>query len=197
MTGFRSLTIYAARHGQTEDNVTQTITAQADSPLTALGREQAIAKGATLKELAAVQLQTLHYFASPLHRACVTMELMRGAAGLPATPYKTDPRLMEMRFGAWTGRREGDDRYAPGEPSAHQDWSLQPPGGESLAMVHARVGSFLATLTADCVIVAHARVVQMIHAHYLALSPDAVIRYDPPNAGILRLSAGRSELFGV
>ncbi|HEY5339316.1 MAG TPA: histidine phosphatase family protein [Rhizomicrobium sp.] len=197
MTDFRGLTIYAVRHGQTEDNVAQIITAQADAPLTALGREQAVAKGVTLKELAGAQLTTLAYFASPLHRACVTMELMRTSAGLPALPYATDPRLMEMSFGAWTGRREGDDRYAPGEPSAHEQWDLQPPGGESLAMVHARVGGFLATLTADCVIVAHARVVQMIHAHYLALSPDEVIRFDPPNAGILRLSTGKDELFGV
>ena len=130
-------TLYVMRHGQTEDNVSAIITAQADSPLTALGREQAKTKGVLLRGLD-IDLDRVAFIASPLHRACVTMELVRTAAGLSPLPYATDPRLMEMAFGAWTGRREGDDRMAPGEPSAHQQWDLCPPGGESQAMVYAR-----------------------------------------------------------
>ncbi len=185
-------TLYVMRHGETEDNVSQTITAQADSPLTERGREQAHAKGITLRKLG-IDLNALAFVASPLHRACVTMELMRTGAGLAALPYSTDPRLMEMSFGDWTKQPEGSDRYAPGQPSAHEQWDLQPPGGESQAMVFARVGAFLASASQDSVIVCHARVLCMIRGHVLGLAPDQIMRFEPPNAGLVLFVDGRER----
>ncbi|HEY1709094.1 MAG TPA: histidine phosphatase family protein [Rhizomicrobium sp.] len=195
MTNLKHLTLYVVRHGQTEDNVTQTITAQADSPLTALGREQAKAKGVVLRKVA-TDLATIAFVASPLHRACVTMELLRGAADLTPAPYATDPRLMEMDFGRWTKLPEGDDRFGRDLPTAHERWNLQPPEGESQAMVFARAGQFLETVTQDSVIVCHARVVTMIRSHLLGLSPEETMRYEPPNAGFLRFAGGAETTFG-
>jgi probable phosphoglycerate mutase len=172
------------RHGETEDNLKSVITAQADSALTARGRDQASAKGILLKHRVA-DPQALLFVASPLHRACVTMELARAAAGLDPPLYTTDPRLMEMDFGAWTKWREGDDKFHPDGPTAHQDWHLCAPGGESQSMVYDRVGSFLRTLTRDTVIVCHARVVCMIQSHVWHLSPVETMRLKPPNAGML------------
>jgi broad specificity phosphatase PhoE len=193
VTTWRHLTLFAVRHGQTEDNVSQTITAQADSPLTALGRSQAKAKGPVLRELA--DLSSLVFISSPLHRACTTMELMREAAGLPALPYATDHRLQEMDFGDWTKQPEGTDRLTRNGPSAHELWTLVCPRGESQEMLHDRVGRFLGGLTGDSVIVCHARVVSMIRAHMLGLSPADTMRYEPSNAGVLRLAQGTEALF--
>jgi broad specificity phosphatase PhoE len=189
-------TLYVLRHGQTEDNVSNTITAQADSPLTALGREQAAGKGLALGELG-IDLTSLAFIASPLHRACVTMELARAAATLSPLHYSTDPRLMEMNFGDWTKWREGDDRKGPGLPTAHEQWDLRPPGGESQHMVHTRVGRFLDTVTGDSVIVCHARVVCMLRSYLLDLSPEQTMRCKPHNAGLLRLSRGSETWIGV
>jgi broad specificity phosphatase PhoE len=192
MSAWQDFTLYAVRHGETEDNVSQTITAQADSPLTALGRSQAKAKGPILRELA--DLTSLAFIASPLHRACTTMEIMREAAGL-ALPYATDHRLQEMDFGDWTKQPEGTDRLTRDGPSAHELWTLVCPRGESQAMVHDRVGRFLESLKGDSVIVCHARVVSMIRAHVLGLSPADTMRYEPSNAGVLRLAHGTEALF--
>jgi broad specificity phosphatase PhoE len=196
VSGWRALTLYAVRHGQTEDNISQTITAQADSPLTALGRRQAADKGVVLRDLVP-DLGAAAFVASPLHRACATMELMRVAAGLEPLPYATDHRLQEMDFGDWTKLPEGADRYAAGAPSAHERWNLVCPRGESEAMLFARVGQFLESLTRDSVIVCHARVIAMIRSHALGLSPEQTMRYDPPNAGLLRLSMGTEAQFGT
>ncbi|MBV9419112.1 MAG: histidine phosphatase family protein [Alphaproteobacteria bacterium] len=196
MSDFRDLTLYVVRHGETEDNVSQTITAQADSPLTARGRAQGAAKGPILRALAD-DLATLAFIASPLHRACVTMELMRQGAGLSAVPYATDHRLQEMNFGDWTKLPEGEDRRVKGGPTAHTEWSLACPNGESEAMVHDRVGRFLQTLARDCVIVTHARVIAMIRSHVLDLSPAQTMEYEPSNAGVLRLAHGTEAFFSA
>jgi len=188
--------IYVMRHGETEDNISKTITAQADSPLTTLGHKQAVDKGKLLRELVG-DLDSLAFVSSPLHRACVTMELARNAAGLAVQPYFTDQRLMEMDFGTWTKQPEGDDRIAPGLPTAHEQWDLQPPGGESQAMVHVRVGHFLESVSGNSVIVCHARVLCMIRSHVLNLTPEETMRFEPPNAGFMRLSGPNEDWFGA
>jgi broad specificity phosphatase PhoE len=104
---------------------------------------------------------------------------------------------MEMNFGRWTKLPEGDDRFGRNLPSAHEKWNLQPPDGESQAMVFARVGEFLETVKRDSVIVCHARVVTMIRSHVLGLSPEQTMHYEPPNAGFLRLANGEETLLGA
>ncbi len=74
-------------------------------------------------------------------------------------------------------------------------WNAFRPGGESQAMVHARVGRFLQTLKRDAVIVTHGVPVVMIRAHYLGLTPEETLRYHHPKAGMLRLSMGTEAYF--
>ena len=188
MSGFRDLTLYVVRHGETQDNVAGIVTAQSDSPLTARGRAQARAKGPILRELVP-DLEGLAFIASPLHRACVTMELLREAAGLAPQAYVTDHRLQEIDFGDWTKLPE-----AGRGTEVHRSWTLVCPRGESEAMLHERVGRFLETVKRDSAIVCHARVVSMIRGHALGLSPEETMEYEPSNAGGLRLTRG-SETF--
>src|ERR1700679_2342669 len=96
-----TLTLYVLRHGECEHNVEGRIAAQDDSPLTQRGRDQARANGRLLKELIG-DLSALDFFASSLHRTCATMELAREAAGLSATGYRADRRLMEGDLGDHT-----------------------------------------------------------------------------------------------
>ena len=187
-------TLYLVRHGECVHNVERRVAAQDDSPLTALGRKQAMENGSVLKSLAD-DLATLDYVASPLHRACVTMEILRAAAGLPPAAYRADRRLMEMDFGEDTGKTYDEIDAGPGRFGA-QNWDYVRPGGESLAMLHARIGPFLASLTRDALVVTHAGPLRMIRAHRLGLSREAALAYHPPNAGIVRLSAGAETVFG-
>jgi broad specificity phosphatase PhoE len=195
MSNPRSLTLYVLRHGECEHNVAGQLASQDDSPLTAKGREQARANGRLLKEIAG-DLAGYDFFASSLHRTCATMELLREAAGLPATGYRADHRLMEMHCGDQIWKR-WDEISAEDHARYRADpWNLARPGGENQAMVFARVGQFLATLKRDTVIVTHQIPARLIRGYYLGLTPEQMVGYQQPHAGIMRLSAGAETRFG-
>jgi broad specificity phosphatase PhoE len=195
MESLRALTLFVIRHGECEHNIAGRAASQNDSPLTERGREQARTNGRLLKEIAQ-PLDKYQFYASPLHRTCVTMEILREAAGLPSTGYFADRRLMEIDFGdhTWMTREE----IAPDSHARFlaDPWSYAQPNGESQAMLFARIGRFLPTLSGDSVIVTHGWSARMIRAHYLGLPPEVTVRYDAPHAGILRLSQGTEAVFG-
>lgn len=194
MSDFRDFTLYVIRHGECEHNVEGWAASHDDSPLTPRGREQACTNGRLLREVAG-DLSTLDFYASSLHRACTTMELMREAAGLPALGYRADRRLMEGNLGDHT-RLKGT-ALTMGHPDAPPDlWNYPRPNGESAAMVHTRIGKFLADIRRDSVIVTHALPTVMLRGHVLDLSPEQTMGYHMGNAGILRLSKGTEALFG-
>jgi len=193
-----NVTLYVLRHGQCVHNLEGRIAAQNDSPLTRFGREQARANGCLLKALAP-ELSQFAFYSSSLHRACVTMELLREAADLDPQDYSAERRLMEIDFGENTwltwpkvkARAERDPIWK-GDP-----WHYVHPGGESLAMLEARVAAFLDTLERDTVIVTHAGPLRMIRKRLLGLSQAATLDFQPPNAGIMRLSGGSECWFGT
>jgi len=192
---FNAHTIYVIRHGECEHNVAGRAAAQNDSPLTANGRAQARGNGVLLKSVAD-DLSGFDFFASPLHRTCNTMELVRESAGLSPTGYLADRRLMEIDYGDHTWMTSSAIE-ATGHPRGSlQPWDYRRPNGESWADVHARIGRFLDTLTRDAVIVAHAGTARMVRGHYLGLSPEETLRYNAPQAGIMRLSQGTEAYFG-
>lgn len=192
MSDFRSLTLYVVRHGECEHNAAGWAAGHDDSPLTERGREQARANGGVLREVAE-HIDDLDYYASSLHRACTTMELLLEEIGLPPTKYHADRRLMEGNL--------GDHSRLSVSEVARRDmgmggWDYVRPDGESLAMIHARVGGFLKQIKRDSVIVTHMMPVAMIRAHYLGLSPEQTMGYHMGNAGLMRLSKGTEALFG-
>ena len=195
MPSFRDLTLYVVRHGECEHNLERRIGSQDDSPLTARGREQARDNGRLLRELA-FDPASLDFHSSSLHRACVTMELLRDAAGLPPSGYRADHRLMEIHAGdhIWLAWPEiPAEHHAPFEADP---WNARRPGGESRADLFARAGRFLATLRRDAVIVTHGVTAAALRAQYLNLSQEECLSYQSPNAGILRLSRGTEAYFG-
>jgi probable phosphoglycerate mutase len=189
----RSLTLYVIRHGECEHNLLRRAAAQDDSPLTERGREQARATGKLLRELIG-SADTFEWYASSLHRACVTMEMVRESAGLPVNAYRADRRLMEGDLGDHTWWRAEEMLNHP--EFLADPWNYIRPDGESQAMVHARVGKFLATLKRNSVLVAHALTVNMIRAHYLTLTPAQIVGHELPHAKLIRLSEGIETLFG-
>ncbi|CAO3404406.1 histidine phosphatase family protein [Azospirillum palustre] len=126
------------RHGITAWNREGRIQGRTDIPLDPESREQ----------LAALTLPpdwhdaTLH--ASPLSRAVETATLLG-----KGRPIHTDPRLIEMDWGAWEGLHGRDLRADPA--SGYRDleqwgWDFRPPNGESPADVRERLTGWLADL---------------------------------------------------
>jgi len=195
MPHLQSLTLYVLRHGECRHNVEGWIGSHDDSPLTAKGREQARSNGRLLRDLVP-SLSSVDFFASSLHRACATMELILESAGIAPTSYRADHRLMEIHAGDHVGIKRSE--ITPEDDRAHDadPWNYRRRGGESQGDVFERVGRFLGSLKRDAVIVTHAVPVRMIRAHYLGLPPGEAVCYQHPNAGVLRLGAGGEAYFG-
>ncbi|PWC77653.1 histidine phosphatase family protein [Azospirillum sp. TSH64] len=126
------------RHGVTAWNREGRIQGRTDIPLAPDSREQ----------LAALTLPpdwysaTLH--ASPLSRAVETATILG-----KGRPVHSDPRLIEMDWGAWEGLHGRDLRADPASGYRDLDqwgWDFRPPNGESPADVRERLTGWLEDL---------------------------------------------------
>lgn len=199
MSAFRDLTIYVIRHGETEHNVEGRWTGRDDSHLTARGRENARKSGLLLKRCVH-DIDALDFVASPLHRACVSMELLREAAGLHPTGYRMDRRLMENDCGAWSSLSIHEIRERHGDHHARRfddEWNWSAPGGQSQAEQYKEVGAFLDSLQGNSVLVCHGLTIRLIRAHLLHLTPIEALASDGIDTGILRFAENREEFLAI
>ena len=154
-------TIYYIRHGETAWNAEGRFQGTQDIPLNDLGRSQAIAAGVILGGLLARdghEPSALPFVASPLGRARITMELVRGALKLPPADYSVDNRLREIGYGQWEGLTLSEMKLNDAATFARRDadkWGVAAPSGETYASVTLRMRDWLDSLLTDTVAVAH------------------------------------------
>lgn len=126
--------IYLIRHGETEWNVERRIQGWGDSPLTALGRQQALDLGS---QLADVPCQAI--YASTSQRAIDTAHAVRGQRDLPLALW---PELRELGFGPWEGQASAELEQRDAE-RFHAFWNTPLEytldGAETLDALHLRV----------------------------------------------------------
>jgi probable phosphoglycerate mutase len=158
-------TIFVIRHGETVGNAAR-IVQRPDAPLSPRGIAQAerLARRLTGEGVALI-------LSSDLARAMTTAEYVRRATG---APLEIDPLLQERNFGALRGTpydRLGFDLFAP---------DLEPDGGESWPVFHARVDRAWAALQARAAaidgplaVVTHGLVCRSLTARHVVL-PDGV-----------------------
>lgn len=170
--------ILVVRHGETAWSREGRHTGRTDVPLTAEGEVQARGLAAVVSTWSPALVLT-----SPLQRARRTAEL----AGLHA---EVDPDLAEWDYGRYEGRTTGEIRESdPG-------WSVwdSPPGlGESLGEVALRAARVLRRceplLAAgdDVILVAHAHLLRVLTASWIALPPRAAegLVLGPAGTGVL------------
>jgi 2,3-bisphosphoglycerate-dependent phosphoglycerate mutase len=142
------------RHGTTDWNAAGLIQGRTDRPLDETGRA---ATGAARVPLGWAGATCL---ASPLMRAMETARLLR----LDPTP---EPRLVEMAWGEWEGRRLKALRSELGEAMAANEargLDFRPPGGESPRDVQERLKPLLASLSGPTVFVTHKGVLRALYA---------------------------------
>jgi broad specificity phosphatase PhoE len=176
-----SLTLLLVRHGQSEWNAAGLMQGQTSGiPLTDLGHDQAATAAA---ELAVLRPGAL--ISSDLLRAVQTAEHCASSTGLPVT---TSPALREQGYGVLEGRpsRELWDVVDWTDPH----WSAE--GGESLAQLHGRVGTYLAQLCAEppadvVALVTHGDTIRAAQAVAAGLGPEGMPAVTPPNGSVTRL----------
>jgi alpha-ribazole phosphatase len=110
-------------------------------------------------------------YASPLARCRLLAEQLHAAPLF-------DARIREIDFGAWEMRPwDAIDRAAL-DAWAADPFGFEPPGGEAVATLRARVLDFLATLPEEAVLVAHAGVIKICAAELAGERDWFGLRFD-------------------
>jgi broad specificity phosphatase PhoE len=183
------LTLYLARHGQTEANVAKRLQGQTlDTPLTTLG----IAQARTIGEILGAHLQgELDWVSSPLQRARTTMELVRATFGLAPAVYRIDARLIEANFGSWDGWTldEARVRDPVGFEARQKDkWNVLDAGGrENYSDVAKRAESFVADLETDTFAMSHGVFTRVLRGLFLEMTWQQMSDLDEPQGVVFRV----------
>lgn len=187
------------RHGETDFNAEGRLQGQRDTPMNDRGRRQAAGNAQRLASWFAAESRAPESFAwvcSPLGRTRETMRIVREVVGLPEEA-PTDPRLMEVSFGDWSGFTYAE-LSAAGEHDAvlrrkRDKWSFVPPAGESYAGLAERIGGWLAEVTRDTVLVAHGGVHRVLHGHLAGTPWHEVPEVPVPQDKVFMFRDGRVE----
>lgn len=147
--------ILVVRHGQSEWNALGLWQGQEDPPLSELGRSQAAEAAASVGSVDAI-------FASPLHRASETAEIIADLLGVG--PVIGVPGLVERHAGEWQGcTRSEIERDWPGYLASGR----RPPSWEDDGLVEQRAMDSLDVIASCCpggsvLAVAHAGIIYAI-----------------------------------
>ncbi|MFZ0609249.1 MAG: histidine phosphatase family protein [Xanthobacteraceae bacterium] len=194
--------LYYIRHGETDYNVEGRLQGRRDVALNARGRDQARACGELLRDLFARdrrEAADFAYMASPLQRACATMEILRATLGLDAHAYALDDRLMEISYGGWEGLTLPEiDSRMPGMLAERErdKWDFAPPGGESYRVLTRRIGEWYEGLTQDTVVAAHGGGVRALIAMFGLLPREDAAHAQIAQGVVYVFANGRMDRYG-
>lgn len=183
--------LYFIRHGQTDWNAQGRMQGQSDIALNDTGRAQALRNGKTL----AAVLKTpgeFDFVASPMGRTVETMEILRTTLGLAPTEFRTDKRLLEIRFGRFEGLTFDEMAEQMPEAHAHREkdkWLNRPPQGESYSDLAARIEQWYLELDRDTICVSHSGVSRVLRGILLKLPPAEIVVLDVPQDKVLKIKA--------
>ena len=138
------MTIFLARHGETEWNRVGRWQGNTDIPLSEVGRVQARNLANRLRDRGITEI-----FSSDLSRARETAEIAAEVLGV--SRLRLDPRLRERGFGCFEGltRQECEERHGEMWARYLADRRMTPTGGEPQEQVIARVVAALTAVAAS------------------------------------------------
>jgi len=168
------LTLYFCRHGETEANVERRFQGWTyNSPLTPKGVEQAQAI-ATLLRREAEAVSSLAYVSSPLPRARLTMEIVRG---------KTEAQVRAIDNAGFEKRM------------ADKGHVRVPGGGENYDDVATRLESWVSDLRRDTFAVSHGAATRILRGLFQCLSWDEMGALDEKQGVLFRARGSVVERF--
>lgn len=166
-------TLYLIRHGQTLFNQKHQIQGASDSPLTELGKEQAIQAKAYLDSL---NIRDYELFCSTQERASDTLEIL-----FPNEPYTRLKGIKEWNFGLFEGESElltPPHHYGV----ASYERFFEDYGGETREQVYQRTVQTLTEIMhqthhANVITVSHGGILFLFMMHVLPLEEVIKIKY--------------------
>ena len=194
--------IYYIRHGETPWNAEGRFQGSRDIPLNERGRVQATAAGEILRELIVRDAREPHHFgyvSSPLSRARMTMDLLRGSLQLPADGYRVEQRLREIGWGDWEGLTVPEmQAHDPVTFAARRKnrWGVTAPNGETYAQVAQRMRAWLDELRDDTVAVAHGGTMRALMVATGAATTAEAIEAQVEQGVVYVFAGGRLSKYG-
>jgi probable phosphoglycerate mutase len=183
------LTLYFARHGQTQANLEKRFSGKNETPLTPQGRAQAREIGQVLKrELGTAP--AIDCVSSPLQRARMTMEIVRGELGLPADGYHIEPRIQEIDLGTWDQLTQDEARAldpAYYDRRARDKWHVAALGGEDYEDVAGRLTAWIAELRTDTFAVSHGAATRILRGLFAGLGAAEMSALSEPQGVVFRV----------
>jgi uncharacterized phosphatase len=164
--------LYFIRHGQSQANVDRIFAGQANTPLTAQGREEV---KAAIEKIKLLNIQ--HILASPLSRTRDTAQILAEGIGYPVGDIELNDLLMERAFGSAVGLSWDDDISGIADVETM----------ESVAERARLVFSYISTLPYDTIlVVGHGTFWQEL---YMTANPDQKVgdADEPGNAELSRI----------
>ncbi len=183
------ITLYFARHGETEANRQLRFSGKKDTPLTEKGRDQARAVGEILKRETGPR-PALYFVSSPLRRAEITMEIVRQTLDLPPEGFCTDARIEEIDLGVWDQLTQDEARAldpAFFEARAADKWHVPVPGGEDYAQVAERARQWAESLTENSFAVSHGALARILRGLFAGLDWRGMSDLDEPQGVVFRV----------
>ena len=173
------MTIYIARHGQTEWNERDLIIGRTDLPLTDKGKQQAL-------ELAKLVSDTniSRIICSPLQRAFQTAQIVSTECHISV---ETDSRLIELDYGDY----EGTSKHQPDFINYRRNPACHYPHGESQFQVAVRVYTMLDELAArypdeSILLVTHNGICRIITTYFRDMTCEDLYNYSLNNGELER-----------
>ena len=194
---------FIARHGETVYNRAHRM--QGDhphTPLTRAGFAQAEAMGAAMRRLLGPRPR-LTLWASTAGRALQTLAIIAEHLELDWHAARTDPRLVEIGMGDWSGRyyHEVAQEAADFLDAEHRLYRRAPPGGEWYDAIAGRVSGWLADTDddpGDRLVIMHgmsSRILRGVMTGADVLPRfDAPVAPDLPQGSIVLVEGGRETL---
>ena len=168
------MTIYVARHGQTEWNAENKVCGITDIALTEKGIAQAqeLALQVKEKDIAII-------LSSPMKRAVMTSQIVSEQCHIPMA---VDDRLTEQNYGIY----EGVDRNNKGFLTNKRNFAYRYPDGESMMQVAVRVYTFLEEIKKqyngkNVLIISHGGVCRIIKTYFDDMTNEEFFQYGLPN----------------
>lgn len=168
------MTIYVARHGQTEWNAENKVCGITDIALTERGIAQANDLADQIKEK---NIRII--ISSPMKRAVTTSRIISEKCHIP---MMIDNRLIEQNYGIYEGVDRNDELFLANK----RNFAYKYPNGESMMQVAVRVYTFLDEVKKqydgeNVLIVSHGGVCRIIKTYFSDMTNEDFFHYTLKN----------------